>query len=168
MTTIVIEWTKFAYNEEQIKKLSTSNDYGLYQIYGWHPAYGKNALLYIGRSVGQPFAKRLYERWDLIETYFAPHTIRVGRIVKDNKQTNSVDSPKPTRSELIRLAEKLLLHTHAPALNKQDISGLLNIKNENDHIHIINWGDFGTLLPELSTYRCSYKYWECETPLTED
>lgn len=54
---INIAWKKIVYDEKEIKKYSNSTDAGLYQIYGSHPAYGTDALLYIGKA--SSFAERL-------------------------------------------------------------------------------------------------------------
>lgn len=55
-----------------------------------------------------------------------------------------------------------------PALNKQEISGLFSNHFDNEHFLIINWEDYGKLLPEVSTLRASYKYWEYETPFSQE
>lgn len=34
-------------------------DYGVYQIYGGHPVYGTNILLYIGKADKQTFGVRI-------------------------------------------------------------------------------------------------------------
>jgi len=36
-------------------------DRGLYQIYGHHPVYGSNVLLYIGQTYGRTFRERIEE-----------------------------------------------------------------------------------------------------------
>src|SRR5579872_2702258 len=36
-------------------------DRGLYQIYGHHPVYGSNVLLYIGQTYGRTFGERIEE-----------------------------------------------------------------------------------------------------------
>lgn len=166
MIIVNIYWDKYEYEESQIKELNAANDYGLYQIYGRHSAYGKDALLYIGQASSQTFSQRLTKRWEFIESCAYPHTMRIGRIVKSNDPSDKLEWNENRWIEMINHCEKLLLHTHAPAFNKQGNSGLYNIDNSNNNIHIFNWGDFGDLLPEVSSYRYSFKYWNYETPLT--
>lgn len=166
MIIVNIVWEKCDYSETEIQKLSTQFDYGLYQIYGRHSAYGKDALLYIGQANAQSFAKRLAKRSEFIESCAFPHTLRVGRIVKSNKPEESLEWDKSRWNEMITLSERLLLHTHAPAFNKQSNSGLFDVKEGEENFLIYNWGDFGDLLPEVSSYRYSYKYWGYETPLS--
>jgi hypothetical protein len=36
-----------------------TRDYGVYQIYGGHPVYGSNVLLYIGKADRQTFGTRV-------------------------------------------------------------------------------------------------------------
>jgi len=38
---------------------NTDEDYGIYQIYGTHPIYGNDTLLYIGKASQQTFARRI-------------------------------------------------------------------------------------------------------------
>lgn len=168
MHTINIYWDKYEYEEPEIRKLNGPTDYGIYQIYGRHNAYGKNALLYIGQAYGQTFAKRLDKRWEFIESGAYPHTLRIGKIVKHNNQDIPLEWDKCKWNEMINNCEKLLLQSHAPAFNKKGNSGLYDISNDENNIHIFNWGDFGDLLPEISSYRYSYKYWDYETPLSTD
>jgi hypothetical protein len=166
MIVVNIYWDKFEYSQTEIAKLSSPIDYGIYQIYGRHSAYGKDALLYIGQSNSQTFSKRLFQRWEFEESCAFPHTLRIGRIVKSKYPEDHLEWDESRWWEIINISEKLLLHTHAPAFNKQANSGLFDIKDEAKHIHIFNWGDFGDLLPEVSAYRYSLKYWSYEKPLS--
>lgn len=169
MQIINIHWDKLDFEQEQISKLNGPADYGIYQIYGRHNAYGKDALLYIGKAYDQTFSKRLSDRFEFIESCAFPHTIRLGRIVKSNIKDDPQDWDYKLRwNDMIDSCEKLLLYTHAPAFNKQRNSGLYDISDEAKNIHIFNWEDFGDLLPEVSAYRYSFKYWHYETPLTND
>lgn len=74
---------------------------------------------------------------------------------------------------MIDIAEKLLIRAHSPALNKQGTTGLFlddelkrgektNSSKEKmvQHYLILNWGEYGSLLPEVSTLRNSYRFWE--------
>jgi hypothetical protein len=167
MQIINIYWDKHEFDQAHISLLNGPTDYGLYQIYGRHAAYGKDALLYIGQARGQTFSQRLHQRWEFIESCAFPHTLRIGKIVKSNKAEEDLGWDKTLRwNEMISSCERLLLHTHAPAFNKQGNSGLYDLTDVTKNIHIFNWGDFGDLLPEVSAYRYSFKYWHYETPLS--
>lgn len=171
MIIINIKWEKFDYDIEdygKIEKLCTSSDYGVYQLYGVHAAYGKNALLYIGEASKQTFSKRLHKRWSFIESCAFPHTLRVGRIVKSDESNDPLGWDESRWMSMIHLCEKLLIQTHIPAFNKKNNSGLSSVTNEDNNIHIFNWGDSGDLLPEVSSLRYSYKYWNYHTPLSKE
>ena len=49
MNVIEIEWEGPISVNDTIK-LINDNDYGIYQIYGTHPVFGSNTLLYIGKA----------------------------------------------------------------------------------------------------------------------
>src|ERR1035441_2585568 len=56
---IHIEW-EGPHSLNQLDSLKdVRKDRGLYQIYGHHPVYGSNVLLYIGQTVGRTFGERI-------------------------------------------------------------------------------------------------------------
>ena len=56
---IHIDWDG-PYRIEEINELNDEKkDYGIYQIYGTHPVYGSNVLLYIGKADQQTFGARI-------------------------------------------------------------------------------------------------------------
>jgi len=139
----------------EIKKFSDKNvDYGIYQVYGRHPVYGGNTLLYIGIARDQTFAKRIgQEDWKDLELDRGKYQIYVGRLA---------GTFTPSESEWkrqIKLAEALLITDHSPALNKVNVSYLSEETDKTvKDLHILNWGDYGTLLPEISGLRWSSKF----------
>ena len=149
-----IEWELLS--RESRTTLTGQNDYGLYVICGDHPVYGANTLLYIGQANDQKFAKRLSEKQhtDLINTHFSgPFTLRLGRFIE-------IDGiAYESWGDAINLSERLLINAHSPAYNSNGVKQVLEWKDKN-HIHIFNWGDRGPLLPELSSRRFSYEYWD--------
>lgn len=131
---------------DDISKYDGASDYGVYQAYGAHPIYGDNVLLYIGRVVHQTFAQRMkqhgFAEWShdptRVELYlgrFAGESFPGGD--KWNKQIES--------------AEALLIFSHAPAWNSQNIQDFDAEKVNN--IHVVNWGNRRSLFPEVSSYR---------------
>jgi len=58
---IHIEWAG-PYSLDQLDTLKdVRKDHGLYQVYGHHPVYGSNVLLYIGQTCGRTFGERIAE-----------------------------------------------------------------------------------------------------------
>ena len=126
-------------------------DFGLYQIYGPHPVYGANVLLFIGKTTDEemPFALTF---GDAISTEIWGDNI-------DHKLLNFYlgricGETTPNDSEWLRqisLAEMLLVEAHATALNKEPVVLFANEYCKN--IHVLNWGSYNQLLPEISGLR---------------
>jgi hypothetical protein len=139
------------YKLEGLDKINNDDcDYGVYQVYGTHPIYGSNVLLYIGRAVDQTFCTRLsQEEWTSNEDS-GNVQIYIGRIAG-----GSTPEDKQWCRE-IELAEKLLIHTHKPALNSQNIRSIPDLKLLD--VHVLNWENRRDLLPEVSGSRWTSKY----------
>ncbi len=71
-------------------------------------------------------------------------------------------------SNKIDLAEKLLIYTHAPAGNSQNIASIGSepLKRLQD-IHILNWGNHRNLMPEVSGIRWATEYDETKQNIFE-
>jgi hypothetical protein len=124
-------------------------DYGLYQIYGKHPVYGSNVLLYIGKADQQTIGRRVSQENWLDTNDSETLTIYVGRLAGERQPTEEAWSKE------IDIAEKLLIYVHKPAYNSKS----LNRPND-DHfldVHILNWGDYRDLFPEVSGFRWTNK-----------
>jgi hypothetical protein len=136
---------------KQVKELrDDSKDYGIYQIYGHHPLYGSNVLLYIGKANQQTFGVRIsQEGWDF---EYDPGNIElyVGRLAGKDKVTDDF------WGELIDVAEPLLIHAHNPVFNSKYVYNIPEEKVGNYHIH--NWNTFRDLFPEVSGKRYSSKF----------
>ena len=132
-----------------VKLKNEEIDYGIYQIYGHHPVYGNGVLLYIGKADFQTIGQRVsQENW--LDTNDSNNTqIYVGRCH---------GSKNPTQTEWsveIDLAEQLLIYVHKPAYNSKGISSIEDLKFQD--IHILNWGNYRSLLPEISGLRWTSK-----------
>lgn len=120
---INIEWDgpySFWDSPSQLKSVSSlmgSTDYGVYQIYGGHPVYGNSALLYIGMAAAQEFGKRIPQEKHWLDNRDAGRVeVYVGRL-------HGNETPDDAAWErLIKLAERLLIHVHAPPMNTQKAS----------------------------------------------
>lgn len=139
------------------RALTCSNedvDYGIYQVYGQHPVYGKNNLIYIGKACQQTFATRIRQHdWDLTEYNEGELHFYLGRF-------HGSQTPSMTRwNKEIDLVEKLLIISHSPALNNSGVSQL-SIKTNKSlrNIHVLNWGNRASLLPEVSGDRWADKW----------
>ena len=160
ITDIKIEWegsysledigfndTEYTYSKKDCKLNDESMDYGIYQIYGYHPVYGTNVLLYIGKAQNQTFATRIaQEGWEYNEDS-KNIQIYVGRIYNENSSSDEV------WDELIDTAERMLIYSHEPARNS---SNILNITRDKEKlksfedIRIFNYGRYKSLMPEIS------------------
>ena len=142
---IQIHWEGSYKLTELSTLMNATTDYGIYQIYGKHPVYGSDVLLYIGKADYQTLGKRIsQENW--LDTNDSNNTkIYVGRLHGPHNPINDIWSKE------IDLAERLLIYAHKPAYNARSISSLLDAELHN--IHILNWGHHHDLLPELSGLR---------------
>lgn len=124
-------------------------DYGIYQIYGKHPVYGSDVLLYIGKADLQTLGKRIsQENW--LDTNDSNNTkIYVGRLHGPEIQSEEEWSVE------IDLAERLLIYVHKPAYNARSITSLPDSKLQD--MHLLNWGHHRDLLPEVSGLRWTQK-----------
>jgi hypothetical protein len=151
MTQIIhIEWEgPFFFNT--VKKLNDEvSDFGVYQIYGSHPIYGYDVLLYIGKAERQTFFTRISIAKKYWEDNVKQIKIYVGRLAGSN--IPSIDE----WCKQITLAEKLLIWSHAPAYNSSNINSIPDKKLRD--IHIFNWFEHRDLLPEVSGGRWTTKF----------
>ncbi|GKU82592.1 hypothetical protein [Niallia sp. NCCP-28] len=146
---INLEWEGPFGLKELPNLTNEESDYGIYQIYGKHPVYGNDVLIYIGKADRQTLGKRISQE-DWINTNDSNNIkVYVGRL--HGSKTPSLE----TWSKEIDLAERLLIYVHKPAYNSKSISSLAELEIQN--IHILNWGDYRSLLPELSGLRWTSK-----------
>jgi hypothetical protein len=132
------------------------DEIGIYQIYGKHPLYGDNVLLYIGETTTRKaisgFHARLLEHVKGRFWYFANLSVHVGLVTKGAREVPVKDM------ETIQAVESMLIATHKPALNTQHI----NRPNSNaKNYHLYNWGDYGSLFPETSA---RWHFWNESAP----
>lgn len=132
------------FTEQEVEDLINDTDYGVYQFYGRHPVYGMlpGTLLYIGKASDNTFGHRM--RNHSLESFVGKtEQVFVGRLA-DKQQPGNAEWGK-----LIAEAEQLLIYAHAPSWNSQRITDYGKIRN----LHILNWGNHGQLLPEVSRDR---------------
>ena len=148
-------WKEYNFDDSILGNFTSNKDYGIYQVYGEHPVYGTNTLLYIGQTKKQTFSQRMKGRYDLDTAQVARFTkFYAGYLCKVD------DITEANWEEAIDIVEKTLIIAHSPALNSQDVKGFL--AKDTTNILIFNWGERGRLLPEVSTLRCSEFYHNSE------
>ena len=158
------------HTREAIHNMVGPTDYGVYQICASLPAYGWDALAYIGKAQDESFAARLKARADLLENPWAENSgntrFYTARI---HKVENEVHPTAEEWGKLIAAAERLLIAAHSPAMNGQGVKELKRGESGYGHFHVFNWGQYGRLLPEVSGARLGYTVWDQidDDPLTE-
>jgi hypothetical protein len=129
------------------------NNKGVYQIYGTHPIYGRNVLLYIGKT-NDNFINRISAHDDVwIKYEYDEVTIYTGTVVDEYGE--GVESEEDEKT-LIDRAEQLLLYYCAPAYNS---NGIQKLKITEDR-RLLNYGKIGSLPTEVSTLWEKSKVWE--------
>jgi hypothetical protein len=117
---------------------------GLYQVYGHHPVYGSDVLLYIGITTDQSFAKRLKGRIWQDDNYDVNNIeIYLGKLIGETQKIQTENEKK-----MIKNAEELLIYVHAPAKNSSKISSV-NVEQVKS-IYVQNYGNCRSLMPEVS------------------
>lgn len=153
---IHVEW-EGPISLEDAKGLTGGKDYGLYQIYGCHTVYGSDVLLYIGKAVDQPFGTRLKQESDWTYNQDVQRiSVYVGRIIT----STPADIKRPEWAEWVGAAEEVCIYAHAPACNSRNIQSINCAKLS--PFHVLNWGSFRDLLPEVSGHRWTDRHYEGE------
>lgn len=146
---IHIEWEGvFSLKDLKSGKLNDGKKYGIYQIYGCHPVYGNDVLLYIGKADAQTFNKRLTQEWWWEQNSDAKNLkIYVGRLFAKEQPTNEI------WSNMISYAEKMLIFSHSPAMNSSNIFSISRNSNELkelENVQVFNYDEYRSLMPEVS------------------
>ena len=154
------------------------SDFGIYQVYGPHPASGTESLLYIGQANDQTFAARFTnldrQLWNpdsddgLWEDNTALLRFFTGRVhpLQDEQDRGAIGDE--LWGTYIDVAEKLLICAHTPHWNVQGVSGIKREQTDvYDNCHVLNWGTRASLLPEVSGARHAFTEFEriCDDPL---
>ena len=127
------------------------SDHVLYALYGAHPQYGRDVLLYIGQSrAGVRNRLKKHAAW--VRDEADEVAVRLGSIDRFRSWSDwSASAPyekadKPT----VDGVEALLIAAHQPAYNSQNKAQIRKAEG----IRLFNTGRSGSLLPEVS-----YRYW---------
>ena len=142
-TLVVIEWERLAKWNDVFEKKDEKEDYGLYQITGYHPVFGDDSLLYIGIAQEQTFSKRFSQHKNWLNEEYGIE-VYVGYIKSIADKENFRESAWEV---ILKDAEALLVYFHSPPYNSQHISEMPGLER---NPRIINTGDYGDLYPEIS------------------
>ena len=142
---IDINWKSYS-----AMKDATVDEPCLYQIYGNHFLYGSQALLGLGYSNGESSLSEKMEEF-LSERSCQPDTSLNGY----ESFTVRVGSPVYKSNICLEEVLKFLIYTSKPSFNKEycTLGGNTELLK---NIHILNWGNYGILLPEITSARW---YW---------
>jgi hypothetical protein len=155
-TTIVAIFDRLLHIQNKLGE----NDCGIYQIYGNHPIYGSNSLLYIGIATDQSFSKRIsaHKKDWLKDPDLGSVTIFLGDVYKQRGKVykESEDFSNEDWEIITKQCEQLLIYALGPVYNSQNKQSIQ--EEELRELHILNWGDRGNLYPEISGDRWTEKY----------
>ena len=146
-----IQWHGPFSFQDALGNTDTTRDYGIYQVCGPHPAYGRDVLLYLGKASKQTFGRRLLqEGWEGWQKDRGAVHVFLGRL-------HGSETPVgPTWNDMISRTERLLILAHRPAHNSKGL--YREGKTDLQRLHILNWGDRGTLLPEVTGSRWTSRF----------
>jgi hypothetical protein len=125
----------------------SANDMGLYQVYGTHPLYGSNVLVYIGRTKNKKgFKSRLKDRW-VVENGSDTENVQIylGTIFSDNEKIEAKNIDK-----MIEKSEVLLINAMKPAYNSSNIQSA-NEDFIKDNFILHNEGNYRNIYPVLDS-----------------
>lgn len=122
---------------------------GLYQIYGTHPIYGRNVLLYIGKTERSYAERFISHETDWIRYEYDDVSVYLGEVKADGDIKKSILD-----------AEKLLIYYCAPAYNSNELTDYR--KNGTEDIILMNFGRIASLPTEVSSLWYDSDIWTDE------
>jgi len=143
-TIIDVYWEgPFKWGEHEDK---IDNCHVIYAIYGIHPVYGRETLLYIGKT--SKVRNRMVAHAGWIEDEYDEVSIRVASLgrITSWKKWNEFERYRKARSRTVTGVEALLINAHQPAYNQTSKDSLGSAKG----FRVFNTGRIGSLLPEVS------------------
>lgn len=128
-----------------------AGEFGIYQIYGPHQTYCSPQLLYIGLSIGSLASRVLQHEW--------------ATSTRDSSQVafyfGALESRHNDSENELKKIERLLIYAHFPSYNTQKWAAESDASIAD--YHILNFGDYRDLLPEVSGLR-----WYIRKPENEE
>ncbi len=143
--TVVVHW-EGPFEWDQFKK-HQKRSHVLYAFYGSHHLYGRDVLLYIGKSADAENRIKRHGCW--IKKEYDAIRVRLASVVDFNGwaefETKFDRFPK-AKASLVADVEALLICAHQPAYNTMCKGDL-----PDTGLRILNTGKLGHLLPEVSS-----------------
>jgi hypothetical protein len=135
------------HNFEELSSKSFDENLVLYAIYGTHPIYGRNVLLYIG-TTDSLISTRLSQHAWWVEGEPDPCGVYMASIggFTNWQAWEEIPKYKRMRSEITKKVEALLIYAHQPVYNQRSKRSAMASKG----MRIFNTGHRGTLLGEVS------------------
>lgn len=127
------------FSTEEVTRMNSTSDYGIYIVFGPHKVYGLETLLYIGKSEQRTFGVRMLEH--LNEDWFGTEQIYIGRLGGETLPTDS------DWSEQIDYLETKLIQYCLPSWNLSKFSSA-STKSFGEAF-IINGGPGNKIFPGL-------------------
>lgn len=119
----------------------------LYAVYSTHPLYGKDVLVYIGRTE-QGLDRRIKQHQPWTQEECDQVTVYAAAIAPFESWSKAAESEVYLRpeTEIVERIEALLIYAHQPAYNRKSKDTAHAARG----YRIFNTGKFGALLPEVS------------------
>ena len=120
----------------------------LYALFGAHPLYGRDVLLYFGKAE-KGVVQRLPDHHPWVEHEYDRVSVRLASLgaFKSWDDWNSKDRYPRAPIDMVRAAESLLIISHQPAYNSRGKQHTTLARN----VRLFNTGRLGHLLPEVSS-----------------
>ncbi|WP_447908304.1 hypothetical protein [Serratia fonticola] len=120
----------------------------LYQIYGDHPCYGRDVLLYIGKT--KNMTNRLWQHYNRYTLECESVKVFIGScgIFESWEERWEIEEYGSTGEHIVDAIESLLIHAHQPAYNS---SKLLSTHFNDLNLRVFNTNKRKSLMPEIST-----------------
>jgi hypothetical protein len=118
----------------------------LYTIYGRHPVYGHESLLYIGKTTNVGGRMDTHAWW--VEDEYDEITVRAASMGEIQTWDGWVENERYGKPDSYMLAgvEALLINAHQPAYNQTSKDSMRSAEG----LRVFNTGRIGSLLPEIS------------------
>ena len=153
LTHIIDVYWEGPYNLDNIDKFQEDNSHCLYQVYGHHPIYGNDVLLYLGKTEKQGITTRIKQhKWINNQSDNCKIFVASCSVFEDWKKWKNDQRERYVKYDSNRVSieniESLLIYAHQPSYNG---SKLKSVNFGHHPFRIFNSGKRKSLFPEIST-----------------
>jgi hypothetical protein len=141
----VVHWEGPFLWEDRDKHIT--EDHVLYAIYGSHHLYGRDVLLYIGKTESD-LRRRLAEHETWVQNEYDAMTVRFASVglFKNWDDWEEGERYPAALPDVVQAVEALLIYTNQPAYNSKSKATIKLAEG----FRIFNTGRLGHILPEVS------------------